>query len=182
MEQDVRRSSSRRLKAEITPALSVYAGVVHAGLTPNGIMLPWAVRIGDRWFASLHIPTWLALAPLLGQGSAERAVECVNDVGREAERARRIRLIEAPMRSAQFLDHIRSRVSRRMYVRWYEGDDVCGESSFTSGRELFDALIDPATRNRAHLIEFIDGWYTPATGRSTEPKLAMFEPLALPGR
>ena len=160
--RDVRRSTSCKLKNEVSPAFSVFAAVVPPLLTPNGIVLPWEVQIGDRRFASLHLPSWLAFAPLMGHCSASYAVERIKDAAREDEVARRVSMIETPMRSAQFLDHIRSRVSRRVHVQWYDGDDVSGESSFDSGRELFDALIAPSTRNSAHLIEFIDGWYTPS--------------------
>jgi hypothetical protein len=101
----------------------------------------------------------LVFATEVGEGSASYAIERVTPGALEAKRELRLRQVERAMRSSKLLDVVRHS-QRRTVVHWFGDDDrPLGDSSCSSGRELFDALIDPTTRNLAHLIRFPDGWY-----------------------
>lgn len=149
----------RRIVVDGPPDRSLIVGVVAALETPSGYTLPWTIQQGDETFASLHPPPWLTFAPDLGYGSVSYVVHRVDPETLEETRQLRGRQVERAMRSALLLDAVRWVTGRRMMVQWFEGDAQVGQSSFESGRELFDALTDPATRNRPHLIRFPDGWY-----------------------
>ena len=157
-ERDVRRCTNK-VMLEGVPDFSVFVAVMPALDTPSGYVTPWEVLVGEVTFASLHPPRWVVLATEIGEGSASDAIEQVTPSALRNERELRLSQVERAMRSSQLLDDVR-RSERRMIVQWFEDDDrLWGESSFASGRELFDALIDPTTRNRPHLIGFPDGWY-----------------------
>jgi hypothetical protein len=99
-------------------------------------------------------------AASIGEGSVAYALERVTPDALREERELRLTQVERAMRSSKLLDDVR-RSRRRTIVQWFDYDDdrTQGTSNFASGRELFDALIDPSTRNRPHLIGFPDGWY-----------------------
>ena len=158
-ERDVGRST-RRVTLEGVPHFSVFVAVLAALDSPSGYVSPWEIFIGTETFASLHPPPWIVFATDIGEGSVSYGVERVTPDALRNERDLRLSQVERAMRSSRLLDDVR-RSRRRTVVQWFDdGDRPWGESSFESGRELFDALIDPATRNRPHLIGFPDGWYT----------------------
>jgi hypothetical protein len=156
---------SKRIEVELDAPVGLYLGVQIALHAPSGFVVPWEVRLGDRRFASLHVPPWCAHAPGIGQGSVSSAPERVTNSQLEAERQLRSTHVEAAMRSAKTLEHIRTNVTRRMHVFWYERDAIVNESELDSGRALYEMLIARETRDAAHLIEFVDGWYD-ENGRS----------------
>jgi hypothetical protein len=157
-EGDVRRST-RQVTVEGAPAFGLFVAVRAALDTPSGYVVPWQVLVGSETFASLHPPNWVVFAAGIGEGSAAYAVERVTADALREERELRLSQVERAMRSSKTLDDVR-RSRRRMVVQWFDDDDRTWDTSdFASGRELFDALIDPATRNRPHLIRFPDGWY-----------------------
>jgi hypothetical protein len=158
-EREVRRST-REIRLGEPFGLSLYVSACPALDTPGEYVLPWEIRVGATTAASLHPPPWVALASEIGQGSVSRAVLQVMPEALSAQRELRRRQVEKAMRSAALLDDIRHVRGRRMRVQWFEEDQsVWREDDLASGAELFDALIDPSTRNRAHLIHFPDGWY-----------------------
>ena len=149
----------RKIVVDGLPDRSLVIAVSPAAETRIGGSLPWEIQVGDETLASLHPPPWLTYAPDLGCGSLSTVRKRVSPLALLETRQLRDRQVERAMRSAALLDDVRRATGRRMIVQWFEGNDRVDESSFESGRELFDALTDPATRNRPHLIHFPDGWY-----------------------
>lgn len=157
-DRDVRRSTSK-VRMDHAPDRSIFVAVGGALDSPSGFVVPWEIRVGAHTIASLCPPPWLVFAPSIGQGFVSHAVERVRPDALARERDLRLRQRDRSMRSAPLLDHIRNLGGRRLIVEWFEGDDVWKQSTFQSGRELLEGLTDGATRDRAHLIHFPDGWY-----------------------
>ncbi|MDO8391627.1 MAG: hypothetical protein Q7V57_14190 [Actinomycetota bacterium] len=157
-EREVRRST-RKIRLADPFEFSLYVAACLALDTPSGYVVPWEIRVGAITAASLHPPPWVVYASDIGQGSVSLAVARVSPEALAQERDLRMRHVERAMRSASLLDHIRRVRGRRMTVQWFEGDRLWRQDSLDSGADLFDALTDSSTRNRAHLIHFPDGWY-----------------------
>jgi len=157
-EREVRRST-REIRLADPLEFSLYVSACLALDTPSGYVLPWEIRIGAITAASLHPPSWVVFASDIGQGSVSHAVARVRPAALSQERDLRMGQVERAMRSASLLDDIRRVRGRRMTVQWFEGDRLWRQDSLDSGADLFDALTDSSTRNRAHLIYFPDGWY-----------------------
>ena len=158
-EREVRRST-RKVNLESVPGFGLFVAVLAALDTPSGYVVPWEILVGSETFASLHPPAWVVFAASIGEGSVAYALERVTPDALREERELRLSQVGRAMRSSKLLDDVR-RSRRRTIVQWFDYDDdrPWGTSNFASGRELFDALIDPSTRNRPHLIGFPDGWY-----------------------
>jgi hypothetical protein len=156
--REVRRSS-KRVHIEGFPDRCILVTVGEALDTPSGYVEPWDVRVGTETYASLHPPPWLMFATSRGHGFVPYALQRVAPTLLAESKDLRRRQVERAMRSAPLLDHVRTVTGRRMTVRWFDGNDIWTQSTFASGAELFDALTDPATRNRPHLIHFTDGWF-----------------------